>query len=486
MARTWLSQMLTSVADAGRFWIKLPEATAPLERARALCRSLLSERGEASGTALARELAELYQTLDDEAALGFFQVLALDLAPNQGRLVELAAAYAAQPSTDALLALSDGCEAPRQELLRRLNMAPDGTALLVKLRERLLRLLPKHPDLKPLEHDLKHLLSSWFNRGFLQIERISWRTPALILEKLIAYEAVHEIEGWGDLRRRLAEDRRCFAFFHPALRDEPLIFVEVALVKGLSGAVQPLLAPYPGPELLTQVVAPDTAIFYSISNCQPGLRGISFGNFLIKQVVAELSAELPGLTCFSTLSPIPGFAKWLRRRLSEGSPGLIGAEERKALTAVAGKVGAKGALADVLGRSDWPDDVAAAAALRPVLVRLAAHYLTGRDLTGRSMGKGPTDPVARFHLGNGARLERINWLGDLSAKGIEQSFGLMVNYRYELGEIEANHERFTRGEPIACSREIGALLAASTSAQRKSAPASWFGTKRRARAPVNA
>ncbi|HWK47180.1 MAG TPA: malonyl-CoA decarboxylase [Stellaceae bacterium] len=454
MARTWLSQMLTSVADAGRSWIKLPEAAAaPLDRARDLYRSLLSERGEASGTALARELAELYWTFDDETALGFFTQLSVDLAPNQDKLVGFAQAYASAPSTETLIALSEACEAPRQELLRRLNMAPDGTALLVKLRERLVVLLPKHPELMPLEHDLRHLLSSWFNRGFLQIERISWRTPALILEKLIEYEAVHEIEGWGDLRRRLAADRRCFAFFHPALRDEPLIFVEVALVKGLAASVQPLLAPPPADGTHAPDAKPDTAIFYSISNCQPGLRGISFGNFLIKQVVAELSAELPHLTCFSTLSPIPGFASWLRRKLSQGTPGLLSAEERKTITAIAGRTGAKGALASLLAQPGWTNDESIASALRPALTRLAAHYLTGRPA-----GKRPTDPVARFHLGNGARLERINWLGDRSTKGLQQSFGLMVNYRYELGEIEANHERFTRGEPIACSREIEALL----------------------------
>jgi len=455
MARTWLSQMLTSVADAGRSWIKLPEAAAaPLDRARDLYRSLLSERGEASGTALARELAELYWTFDDETALGFFTQLSVDLAPNQDKLVGLAQAYATEPSTEALIALSEACEAPRQELLRRLNMAPDGTTLLVKLRERLIGLLPKHPELMPLEHDLRHLLSSWFNRGFLQIERISWRTPALILEKLIAYEAVHEIEGWGDLRRRLADDRRCFAFFHPALRDEPLIFVEVALVKGLSAAVQPLLAePAPANGNRTPDAKADTAIFYSISNCQPGLRGISFGNFLIKQVVAELSAELPHLTCFSTLSPIPGFASWLRRKLAQGVPGLLSGEERKAITAVAGRTGAKGALGSLLAQPNWATDDSIANALRPALTRLAALYLTRG-----TNGKKPTDPVAKFHLGNGARLERINWLGDRSTKGIQQSYGLMVNYRYELGEIEANHERFTRGEPVACSREIEALL----------------------------
>jgi malonyl-CoA decarboxylase len=296
--------------------------------------------------------------------------------------------------------------------------------MLVAMRREIL----EHQELKPLDSDLRHLFASWFNRGFLELRRIDWQTPAAVLEKLIAYEAVHEIAGWDDLRRRLAADRRCFGFFHPALPQEPLIFVEVALVKGLATSVQALLARgLDEAQERQNAAAADTAIFYSISNCQEGLRGISFGNFLIKQVVEELSGELPALKQYSTLSPVPGFRVWAMERLGE--------DERRVLT-----------------QPEWWVDDEISALLQAPVLKLCARYLTGE---GR-------DPVAKFHLGNGARLERINWLGNPTAKGMAESFGIMVNYLYDLATIEANHEAFVRDRVVARSELVEAMLVEET------------------------
>jgi malonyl-CoA decarboxylase len=286
-----------------------------------------------------------------------------------------------------------------------------------------------------LDADLKHLLASWFNRGFLELRRIDWQSPAAVLEKLIAYEAVHEIKGWDDLRRRLAPDRRCFAFFHPALPGEPLIFVEVALVQGLATSMPPLLSQDVDEDAArTQAANADTAIFYSISNCQEGLRGVSFGNFLIKQVVEELQAEFPQLKQSSTLSPVPGFRRWFTQRLADGSA-------------------PDAALSSQIAHDDWWNDPKQSEMLRADLMRLCATYLTQRPSPGNRI-----DPVARFHLGNGARLERINWLGNTAPRGIEESFGIMVNYLYDHDSIEANHEAFVHDGTIARSADVDALL----------------------------
>ncbi|MGB8843296.1 MAG: malonyl-CoA decarboxylase [Aliidongia sp.] len=447
MARRWFDRLLSSIADRGRLWVKIPTDLPPLDQARTLAASLLSERGEASGAALARALIERYRSLDAEERRVFLLFLSEGFAPDADGLRAAAQDYLADPSAEAATRLAEAAEPPRQELLRRLNMGPSGTATLVAMREAILDTLPAERTLAPLESDLKHLFASWFNRGFLELRRIDWNTSASVLEKLIAYEAVHEIQGWDDLRRRVASDRRCFAFFHPALSDEPLIFVEVALVAGLADAIQPLLAPEP-----TNGV-PDTAIFYSISNCQRGLRGISFGNFLIKQVVEDLKQEFPGLDHFATLSPVPGFRAWLERRLAGGARYVLKAEERDALAALAGGGRTKGALKRLLAKSDWFEDPATAAALKGPLLRLAAVYLTeNKD------GKGPADPVARFHLGNGARLEQINFLANTAPRGLAESYGLMVNYLYDLDRIEANHEAFVRQGQVAHCDAVAELL----------------------------
>ncbi len=435
------------------------DAVPGVERARLLARSLLSSRGEASGAALARELHTVLQQLGLDDRLTFMRYLVTEFLPDPAALRAAAEAYLAQPDDPQTAgSLAEAVEPPRQELLRRMNMAPGGTAALVAIRKELLGLLREHPELKPLDSDLRHLLASWFNRGFLELRRIDWQTPAAVLEKLIKYEAVHEIAGWNDLRRRLAPDRRCFGFFHPALPNEPLIFVEVALHDGLATAVQPLLAPESDDGAAReQEDRVDTAIFYSISNCQAGLRGVSFGNFLIKQVVEELKAELPRLTRFATLSPVPGFRRWFDQRLSAdgAAPDLLRAAERSALLRATGHTEGEGDRSIVeaaLQTEGWWEVPALAEALRQPLLRACAAYLTQA-----SRAASAADPVARFHLGNGARLEQINWLGNVAQRGIGEAYGIMVNYLYDLRTIEANHEAFMRGS-LARSPAVDALL----------------------------
>jgi malonyl-CoA decarboxylase len=408
---------------------------APLDRAKQLAATLLSERGEASGALVARELHQVLRILDGSDRHGFQRYLASEFQPDTAALRAAAERYLADTSAEAAAALAQAADPPRQELLRRMNMAPGGTGALVAMRSELAAHLRSEPELKLLDADLKHLFASWFNRGFLELRRIDWQSPAAVLAKLIAYEAVHAIKGWDDLRRRLAPDRRCFAFFHPALPGEPLIFVEVALVEGLATAVAPLLSQDSDEETAgTQAARVDTAIFYSISNCQDGLRGVSFGNLLIKQVVEELQAEFPQLKRFSTLSPIPGFRRWLTQRLADGSD-----PDAAQLTELEGQ--------------SWWQDPARSEKLRPALMRLCATYLTRRPSPGNRI-----DPVARFHLGNGARLERINWLGNTELRAIQESFGIMVNYLYDHDSIEDNHEAFVRDGTIVRSPDVDALM----------------------------
>jgi malonyl-CoA decarboxylase len=397
--------------------------------------TLLSERGEASGALLARELHGVLRTLDAGERHGFQRYLASEFQPDTAALRIAAERYLADTTAEAAAALAQAADPPRQELLRRMNMAPGGTGTLIAMRSEITAHLRHEPELKLLDADLKHLFASWFNCGFLELRRIDWQSPAAVLEKLIAYEAVHAIKGWDDLRRRLAPDRRCFAFFHPALPGEPLIFVEVALVEGLATSMPPLLSQDVEEDTArAQATGADTAIFYSISNCQDGLRGVSFGNFLIKQVVEELRAEFPQLERFSTLSPAPGFRRWLTQQLAEES-------------------NPDAALLPKFARDDWWDDPEQSEPLRAALMRLCATYLTRPPSPGNRI-----DPVARFHLGNGARLERINWLGNTELRAIQESFGIMVNYLYDHDSIENNHEAFVRGGAIVRSPEVDALM----------------------------
>ena len=432
MTRVSVSQMLNALVDLGRHYLDRPSVDSGVDALVARCHDLVSAHGEASGTALASQILDSYLALNDDERLGALLLLDTAFAPDADTLSAAARSYADNPDDDTYRALANAIEAPRQELFRRLNMAPGGTTAIVGMRQLVLARLREHPELKPFEHDLKHLLASWFNRGFLQFEQIDWRTPAVILEKLIAYEAVHEIQGWDDLRRRLADDRRCFGFFHPALPDEPLIFVEVALTHGLAGEIHTLIDTAPDEHKKQQ---PDTAIFYSISNCQTGLAGISFGNFLIKQVADAVKKEFPGITQFATLSPIPGFRKWLDDVLVRDTPDWLSEDD-----------------IDLLNRSDWRDNELIRQPLKPALMNLCARYLIEEKRNGR-----PLDPVARFHLGNGASVERLNWAADLSDKGIEQSTGMMVNYLYDSEQIVRNHEAYVRDGIVAASSAVTKL-----------------------------
>jgi malonyl-CoA decarboxylase len=405
--------------------------------AMALFQSLLSERGEVSGAALAHDALAAYNSLPKSALPAFFDALSAEFSPDRGELERAYNAYHDDPTQENLIRLQRCVEAPRQELFRRLNTAPGGTAALVAMRREALGALDAHPEWKGIESDLEHLFGSWFNHGFLTLERIDWYTPAVVLEKLIEYEAVHEIRGWEDLRRRLAADRRCFAFFHPALPHEPLIFIEVAFTKGMSAGIDALIAP-DARELDPE--SADTAVFYSITNCQTGLRGISFGNLLIKQVAQRLGHEFPKIRTFATLSPIPGFLKWLRGMRDAAPNDASGAPEVEALAG--------------LDRPGWHTDEAEAERLRKILMPYAAYYLAHAKKGGEA-----ADPVARFHLGNGARLERLNWLADASRRGLQQSAGMMVNYLYRLDEVETNHEAYVRSRQVAMSRDIRRLAA---------------------------
>ena len=408
------------------------------------CRRLLSERGEANSVAIARDLVARFRALPEDAQASFFERLSRDFSPDPKAVLASARAYAETPNAATLQRLTQTAEPPRQELLRRINRSPGGTGSIVAMRRALLQRMPAQPELQAVEADFLHLLSSWFNPGFLKLERVDWNSPAQLLEQIIRHEAVHQIDGWDDLRRRLQPDRRCFAFFHPQLPAEPLIFVEVALLPAMPAAIAPLIDKTSAPLPASQF---KVAAFYSISNCQPGLKGVSLGNFLIKRVAEELKRELPQLKTFCTLSPIPGFARWVKA--GARCEGLPKARAQRLLQAHAAVLAACGGELDKLAQ---------AATLRALpepagqaLLRLAAGYL-GWHATAPD-----GDPVARFHLDNGARLERLNPLGDLSEKGRRQSWGMMVNYLYDLDRIEAHHEKFVHGE-VAQSRLLTSLL----------------------------
>jgi malonyl-CoA decarboxylase len=437
MNNAFFSDLLSSISERGRTLLRRvgsSEAKPDGAELIALCEALLSGRGEASGTAMAREVLDRYHTLDDAERLAFFETLTRDFGPDREKLAEAIESWRSQPSDDDASDLHFASEPRRQELIRRLNRAPGGTSELVTMRSDLLRHMKAHRDLAALDRDVVHLLSSWFNRGFLVLRRIDWSTPANILEQIIRYEAVHEIHDWNDLRRRIDPvDRRCYAFFHPALVDEPLIFVEVALTESIPGAIAPLLAADRRP---VPVERARTAVFYSISNTQRGLGGISFGSFLIKQVAEELRRELPKLENFVTLSPVPGFMQWLK----QANEVPVSDDERLLL--------------ENLDKPDWFENAELGAQLRALLEPLAAHYfLKARTSKGRLI-----DSVARFHLGNGARLERINWLGDVSAKGLRESAGIMVNYLYRLEDIEKNHETYANDGEVVASSAVKKLL----------------------------
>ena len=411
----------------------------PLRLLLADCRRLLSVRGQANGPRLAQAIVASVDGLGDVQRSRFFDRLASDFNPDPRHVLECARAYAESPGAQQLIRLARVAEPPRQELFRRLNGAPGGTAAIVRLRRGLLERLPKRPQLSVVEADLLHLLSSWFNPGFLEMRKVDWNSPAQLLEQIIRHEAVHEIDGWDDLRRRLQPDRRCFAFFHPQLPDEPLIFVEVALLPEMAGAIAPLIdkrSPPLPPEQFK------VAVFYSISNCQPGLRGVSLGNFLIKRVAEHLKRELPQLKTFCTLSPMPGLLAWLHA----ADAATLGEPAARALVQLRAAGGS-----DLATLGHAAPLAALGGDAHHALWRMAAYYLV--HVSPQPQG----DPVARFHLDNGARLERLTAQADLSAKGLKQSAGLMANYLYDLAKIELHHDRYVHGK-VAHSRAVAALL----------------------------
>ena len=423
--KSFLSDILQRIAAAGPFLSSKNALT--YENIIPLCQELLSDKGEASGLKTALKILELYEACSAEQQCLFFHNVAEQFSVDHALLAGAVEKW--QPGdNEAARQLYFAAEPRSQELIRRLNRVPGATARLVKMRADLLGCVKKEPVLSGLDRDFQHLFSSWFNRGFLEIAQIDWSTPAAILEKIIAYEAVHQIHGWDDLRRRVAEvDRRLFAFFHPAMPDDPLIFVEVALTRAIPGSIAGIL------EQDRDKINPNAAsasVFYSISNCQLGLRGISFGNFLIKQVVAELQRELPSLKTFVTLSPVPGLRKWVQLAIEQDDP-LLRPEER--------------AILEDLGPEEEPE--------AGFITRLAARYL----LNARSKRGTAFDPVAHFHLGNGAILHKINANGDLSERGRQNSWGVMVNYLYDEAKIEEHHQDYATDSSVASSSEVRAL-----------------------------
>ncbi len=444
MDTSFFSEMLQSIADRSRALIKRERREPAHERSTGLieqCEELLSGRGEASGVALAQEILVRYANLTTGPRIAFFETLATTFGHDRARIDKAVAAWQASPTDTTAAELNIASEPRRLELFRRLNLAPGGTAALVRMREQLLDAMDhRRDDLAAIDKDFVHLFSSWFNRGFLVLRRIDWSTSAAILEKIIRYEAVHEIHDWDDLRRRIdPPDRRCYAFFHPALVDEPLIFVEVALTREIAGAIGPILS---GKREPFEPQRATTAVFYSITNCQRGLAGVSFGHFLIKQVVEEVSREMPRVGTFVTLSPAPNFAEWLKRERNNANSDALDEHDREALAA--------------LDDDTWWRSPDIAAQVHEPLIRAAAwYYMRARNKRGL-----PVNSVARFHLGNGARLERLDWLADTSERALKQSYGLMVNYLYDLDYIERNHEAYAQQRAIVASSAVTRLVSA--------------------------
>ena len=439
MNTSFFSELLQSIADRGRALIQRREpARGRSDGLIELCEALLSGRGEASGVALAREILTRYDDLTTGPRIALFEALASTFGHDTKRIDAAVAAWRQSPTAANAAELHQASEPRRLELFRRLNLAPGGTAALVHMREQLLDAMDHRDDLAVIDNDFIHLFSSWFNRGFLVLRRIDWSTPASILQKIIQYEAVHEIRDWDDLRRRIdLPDRRCYAFFHPALNDEPLIFVEVALTRAIPPAIEPILS---NKREIVETERATTAVFYSITNCQRGLSGVSFGHFLIKQVVEDISREVSGLSTFVTLSPAPNFAEWLRRERANPASQALDDEDRDVLAA----------LDDV---NCWRVREIADKVREPLLRAAAWYYMRVRNRRGL-----PLDAVARFHLGNGARLERLNWPGDTSERALAQSYGLMVNYLYDLGYIEKNHEAYAQQRAVVAASAVTRLV----------------------------
>lgn len=456
LAGAWREVAQGAARTLGRSREENADASREALRQR-MAECLEARGGEVSARLCAAELGRIYLEMDAAGRRRFLEVLAQDFAVDAEALDTAMSGYRKDQGPAEHIAatrrLRQASVPPRARLLTQFNALPEGVKFLVDLRQDLLQIAEEDPHLSDLDEDLRELLASWFDTGFLDMKRIAWDSPAALLEKLIAYEAVHEIRSWSDLRNRLESDRRCYALFHPRMPDEPLAFVEIALTRGMGGSIQTLLdesAPKADP------AGADTAIFYSISNTQRGLKGIAFGEFLIKMAVERLASDLPRLKVFATLSPLPGFRRWLDRVAPETLRRAFTVDEEGGLRALGGSDQLELALSEVLERTDWHRDPVVERALKGPLLRLAALYIGAKGKESR-----PLDPVMRFHLRNGARLERVNWLGDSSPKGLEESAGLMVNYRYILDDIEKNHEAYMQQGTVALGTDARALTKAA-------------------------
>jgi malonyl-CoA decarboxylase len=455
LRQAW-SELNTTLRGNDRYQFDPSLNERDIDHLRQLVQSCLSAPGgEFAARAQAAHIGHAYMSLNQQGRMRFLRLLATDFDADNDAIHQAIKAYNLADSADNLPKLrhklSKALVAPRVQLLTLFNALPEGIKFLVDMRGELLDMgAHKDVELGEVERDLKHLLSSWFDIGFLQLQQLTWNSPASLLEKLIEYEAVHEIASWADLKNRLAPDRRLFAFLHPNMEDEPLIFVQVALCDGLASNVQALLDTH---ARIFDVEHANTAIFYSISNAQRGLSGISFGNFLIKRVVANLKRELPQIDQFATLSPVPGFMSWLTSQMQDGDAPLLNAAERQSIAGVALELSIDKNLGGLLGLSAWHQNAQVTQVLRPILLRLCAEYLMGLE-PGKLRAR---DGVAHFHLSNGATLQQMNWMADISAKGIRQSCGMMVNYLYDPLTIDTNSEDYVQTGSIAVSTEVREL-----------------------------
>lgn len=434
-----ISGFLSAVAHRGRAIIGISDADRhkiTSHKITELCHKLLSSKGEASGIALSFEILDCYQFLSNAEKLNFFQALKTEFSAPKSIAIDAAQSFLDEPSDAKLSMLAKASEPLRYRLILRLNQAPNATLLLIKMREDLLKYVQKDQSLNEVDSDFKKLFISWFNGGFLDLKRLDWSSSAAILEKIIEYEAVHSIAGWDDLRKRLdPSDRHIYGFFHPRLEEEPLIFVEVALTEDKPAQIGSILE-HEREELDPSLAK--TAVFYSISNCQQGLRGIPLGSFLIKQVVEDLKGTFANLKDYVTLSPVPGYSDWVNEILNDVAV-VLSREQNEALTKLVEK--------------QWVETSQLSAEIEPIILSSIASYLVQQ----KNMQGLPKNLVARFHLGNGAQLERINWPADLSSAGMNASYGAMVNYSYKLDDIEKNHERFVDTGEIATSSVVDRL-----------------------------
>ena len=431
-----LKEIISSIADAGKkLFIKKDFKKNDLESIINLCDDLISNKGAAFGITVARDITELYQTLSIENRLLFFKKINEKYKPSFTRVNEAIDAYKTSQNEKTLSDLFKVSEGKRRELFRRMNMAPNGTSSVVALREDLLKTLEDHKDLRALDDDLRHLFRAWFNPGFLKLEKITWDTKAAVLEKIIKYERVHQMKDMNELKRRLGEDRRFYSYFHPALEDEPIIFVQVALTKGLGKSIQELMKPSIGDQKKN-----DTATFYSISNCQEGLSRVTLGNFLIKRVVYEIQEELPNIKNFGTLSPIPGFADWFSYLKDSKIKSILANLSDQDLS--------------FLKSQDLKIGDGRIIANKEAIIKLVSHYIINEKNE-----KGlPINDVSRFHLGNGAIVDDIIINANISEVGFKRSYGIMVNYLYELKNIEKNHEDYVNNKKVILSDKLKKYL----------------------------